>query len=141
MAQALYVNGVDIVRGALDSEKEGQAARARWISRWRPQGEKSYSEDGRKWHEVYHMNFHEGPWSEGATKNREVIKAAQHAAHTIERICGHPKNYAPLLVAEAEEWVACYAVYRATIPDGCNRYYHFYTFVYVSIYRAMRQME
>ncbi len=141
MAKAKLVIGIDELHGAIDSVKDGQRNRYRLVARWRPQGEKSYLEDGSKLHQLYFMNFHEGPWAEGATKNRELIKAAQRAAHTIERICGHPEEYDPELVVEAEEWIARYAVYRTTIPDGCNRYYHFYTFVYVSIYRAMRQME
>ena len=56
-----------------------------------------------------------------------MIKAAQRIAHDIERD--------PEL---REEWVARYAVYRATIPEGSTKYYHFYNFVFVTIYRAMR---
>ena len=128
MARVLYVNGIMSVRGALDSVKEGQAKRARWISRLRWQGEKSIAPDGSIWHELYLMRMHEGPWSDGATRNREMIKAAQRMAHDIERD--------PAL---REPWVARYAAYRATIPEGSGKYYHFYQFVFVTLYRMMRQ--
>ena len=64
MALATFTNGIDTVRGALDSVKEGQAKRARLVCRWRPQGPQSYDEDGSKIHELFYMHFHEGPWSE-----------------------------------------------------------------------------
>ena len=36
-------------------------------------------------------------------------------------------------------WEAAYAEYRATIPAGITKYYHFYNFVYVTILRDMRE--
>ena len=98
MAQVLYVDGIQTVRGALDSVKDGQAQRARWISRLRWQGEKSIAPDGSIWHEFYRMHMHEGAWSEGATRNREMIKAySLPAAHTtcalLRRwVCGRRGN-------------------------------------------------
>ena len=83
MAQVLYADGIKTVRGALDSIKDSQAQRARWISRLRWQGEKSIAPDGSIWHEFYRMHMHDGAWSEGATRNREMIKAYfLPAAHT-----------------------------------------------------------
>ena len=128
MATVKFSNGIDTVRGAIDSVKEGQARRARLVSRWRPQGPQSYAEDGSKLHELFYMNFHDGQWADGATRNREMIKAAQRTAHDIER---DPELREP--------WVARYAAYRATIPEGSTKYYHFFNFVYVSIYRMMRE--
>ena len=93
MAIAKFVNGIDEVHGAIDSVKEGQARRARLVCRWRPQGPQSYAPDGSKLHELFYMRFHEGPWSEGATRNREMIKAAQRMAHDIERVCYHPEEF------------------------------------------------
>lgn len=128
MAKVTFVDGIDTVRGALDSVKDGQAKRERLVCKWHYWGEKWIDEDGSKVHLVYTYPFHEGSWSKGATRNREMIKAAQRMAHNIERD--------PQL---REEWVARYAVYRASLPEGCNQYYHFYNFVFVTIYRAMRK--
>lgn len=127
MARILYKDPVDTVRGALDSVKEGQANRARLVSRWRCLGEKSFSADGRKLHELYLMHMHDGAWSEGATRNREIIKAAQRMAHEIER---DP--------VRREEWVVRYTLYRASLPAEA-RYYHFYNFVYVTLYRMLKE--
>ena len=139
MAIVKYVKGIDSFRGAVDTIKEGKQNRRHLISRWRPQGPQSYDTDGGKLHELFYMNFHEGAWSDGATRNREMIKTAQRMAHEIERICGHPKEYAPELVTEAEQWIDRYAVYRAGIPQDSKKYYHFYTFVYTTILRALRE--
>ena len=62
-----------------------------------------------------------------------MIKAAQRTAHDIES--------KPELEQEREEWVARYAAYRATIPEGSTKYYHFYNFVYVTILRDMYRRE
>ena len=130
MAKAKLIDGIDELHGAIDNVKEGRKRRMRLVCRWCDYGEKSYAKDGSKLHQIFYMHFHEGPWSEGATRNRELIKAAQRTAHDIERD--------PEL---REEWVARYAAYRATIPEGSMDYYHFFNFVYVSIYRAMRKEQ
>ena len=132
MARCTFVDGIVSVWGALDSAKDGKENGCRLVARRHDYGEgKNFDEDGNKWHELFYYHFHEGAWSEGATRNREMIKAAQRTAHDIES--------KPELAQEREEWVARYAAYRATIPEGSKRYYHFYQFVYVTIYREMRK--
>ena len=139
MAKATFVNGIESIWGAIDSAKEGKRNGYRLVVRRHEYGEgKNYDEDGNKWHELYYYHLHEGAWSEGARQNREVIKAAQRTAHDIEHICGHPEAYDERWRAEAETWVARYAAYRAHIPAGSTRYYHFYNYVYVTIYREMQ---
>ena len=130
MAQVTFVNGIEAVWGAIDSGKEGKRNGYRMVVRWHNYGEKSINQDGQRWHQLFYYHFHEGAWSEGATRNREMIKVAQRTAHDIES--------KPELEQEREEWVARYAAYRATIPEGSTKYYHFYNFVYVTIYREMR---
>ena len=126
MARVLYKKPIDTVRGAIDSVKEGRAKRARLVSRWHDYGEKSYSEDGSKWHEVYICRFHEGEWSDGATRNRELIKQAQRMAHEVEKD--------PISSAE---WRRRYDEYMANRkPD--EKEYHFYNYVYVMMYRKLR---
>ena len=127
MAQVTFVNGIESVWGAIDSVKAGKRNGYRVVVRRHDYTKNNYDEDGNKWHELFYYHFHEGAWSEGATRNREMIKAAQRTAHDIER---DPELREP--------WVALYAVYRASIPEGSTKYYHFYNFVYVTIYREMR---
>ncbi|MBR6017292.1 MAG: hypothetical protein IK073_01560 [Paludibacteraceae bacterium] len=131
MARCTFVDGIKTVWGAIDSVKEGQENRRRLVVRRHEYTENNYDENGSKWHELFYYHFHEGAWSDGATRNREMIKAAQRTAHDIES--------KPELAQEREEWVARYAAYRATIPEGSKRYYHFYQFVYVTILREMRE--
>lgn len=131
MARCTFVDGIKSVWGAIDSVKEGQENRRRLVVRRHEYTENNYDENGSKWHELFYYHFHEGAWSDGATRNREMIKAAQRTAHDIES--------KPELAQEREEWIARYAAYRATIPEGSKRYYHFYQFVYVTILREMRE--
>ena len=138
MAIAKFVNGIDEVHGAIDSVKEGQARRARLVCRWRPQGPQSYAPDGSKLHELFYMRFHEGPWSEGATRNREMIKAAQRMAHDIERVCYHPEEFGEEDIAQAKIWQEKYAEYLKTIPKGSKQYKHFYGWMFTEIYRGLR---
>ena len=128
MAQVTFVNGIESVWGAIDSVKAGKRNGYRVVVRRHNYGEKSINQDGDRWHQLFYYHFHEGAWSEGATQNREMIKAAQRTAHDIER---DPELREP--------WVALYAAYRASIPEGSTKYYHFYNFVYVTIYRQMRK--
>ena len=131
MARVTFKNGITTLHGAIDSVKEGQASRMRLVVRRHDYGEgKNYSKDGHKWHELYYYRMHEGAWSEGATKNREMIKAAQRAAHAVER----DAQLRPL-------WEEAYAEYRATIAKDSKKYYHFYNFVYVTILRDMYRRE
>ena len=131
MAQVTFAKGIESVWGAIDSVKEGKRNGYRQVVRRHNYGEQSINQTGERWHQLFFYHFHEGAWSEGATRNREMIKAAQRTAHDIES--------KPELAQEREEWIARYAAYRATIPEGSTKYYHFYNFVYVTIYRAMRQ--
>ena len=130
MAKVTFTNGIVSVWGAIDSVKEGQENRRRLVVRRHEYTNNNFDEDGSKWHELFYYHFHEGAWSEGATRNREMIKAAQRTAHDIES--------KPELEQEREEWIARYAAYRAS-PAYKDKPYHFYNFVYVTIYRAMRK--
>ena len=138
MAIAKLVDGIDELHGAIDSVKEGKAKRARLVCRWRPQGPQSYAPDGSKLHELFYMRFHEGEWSEGATRNREMIKAAQRMAHDIERVCYHPEEFGEEDIAQAKIWQEKYAEYLETIPKGSKQYKHFYGWMYTEIYRGLR---
>ena len=126
MAQVTFNDAIDSVWGAIDSVKQGQANRMRLVVRRHDYGEeKNYDENGHKWHELYYYRMHEGAWSEGATRNREIIKAAQNAAHAIEH---DPELH--LL------WEAAYEEYKTSLsPD--QKANHFYNFVYVTILRDL----
>ena len=139
MAQVTYVDGIHSVRGALDSAKEAQENRARWISRLRWQGENSIAPDGSIWHEFYRMHMHEGAWSERATRNREMIKAAQRMAHDIERLFYHPEEYGEEDKEQARIWQEKYAEYIKTIPKGSTQHYKFYGWMFTEIYRGLRK--
>lgn len=139
MARVTFIDGIDTVRGALDSAKYGQVNRARLVCKWHYWGEKWIEETGSKVHLVYTYHFHEGPWAEGATQNREMIKAAQRMAHDIERVCLHPEEFGEEDIEQARIWQQKYAEYMATIPEGSKKHYHFFNFVYVIIYRLLRK--
>ena len=127
MARVTFKKNFQPVFGAWDSAKSAQRKRARLICRRHEYTRINYDAEGRKIHELYYYHFHEGPWSEGATRNREIIKAAQKAAHAIE----HDAELRPA-------WEAAYAEYKASLPEG-QPAYHFYNFVYVTIYRDLRE--
>jgi len=129
MAKVTFINGIESIWGAIDSVKDGQAKRARLVVRRHEYTKENYDADGSKWHELFYYHFHEGAWSEGATRNREMLKAAQRTAHDIES--------KPELETLREEWVARYAAYRAKLKPGESGY-HFYNYVYVTILREMR---
>lgn len=125
------MTGIASVWGALDSVKAGQKNRMRLVVRRHDYGEgKNYDKEGHKIHELYYYQMHEGAWSEGATRNREIIKAAQRAAHDIE----HDTELRP-------QWEEAYEEYKASLPEGTKKYYHFYQFVYVTILRDMYERE
>ena len=138
MALVKLSDGIDSIRGAIDSVKEGQARRARLICRWRQQGPHSYAPDGSKLHELFYMRFPEGPRSEGYQRNFNMILAAQRMAHDIERVCYHPKEFGEEDIAQAKIWQQTYAEYLATIPKGCMCYKHFYGWMFTEIYQGMR---
>ena len=127
MAQVTFTDGFESVWGAIDSAKEGQENRRRLVVRRHDYGEeKNYDANGNKWHELFYYHMHEGAWSDGATRNRAMIKAAQRTAHDIEK---DPEMRA--------EWEEKYAAYRAALKPG-EKGYHFYNFVFVTIYRAAK---
>ena len=130
MAKAKYHVVVDELRGALDSKKYAQTHGMRMVSRYRN------GKDGE--HQVYFMQIHEGPWSEGATKNRELIKAAQKRAHAIDKAVRKPEECDPELVAEAAQWKERFEAYRVGLKEGEKGYGTLYTFTYVQIYREMK---
>ncbi len=141
MALVTFVNGIDTVRGAIDSVKEGQRKRARLVCRWRPQGPQSYAEDGSKLHELFYMRFPEGPRSEGYQRNFNLILAAQRMAHDIERVCYHPEEFGEDDIVQARIWQQQYAEYRETIPEGSTCYKHFYGWMFTAIYQCLRENE
>jgi len=127
MAQVTFIDEIESLWGAIDSVRQGKKNGYRVVVRRHEYDEdKNYDQEGRKIHELYYYHFHEGPWSEGATRNREIIKAAQKAAHAIER----DAELRPI-------WEEAYADYRASLPADTTKYYHFYNFVYVTILRDM----
>lgn len=130
MAKATYHIVIDELRGALDSKKYAQTHGKRLVSRYRN------GENGE--HQVYFMQLHEGAWSEGATKNRELIKAAQTRAHAIEKAARKPEECDPDLVAEAAQWKERFEAYRASLAEGEKGYASLYTYTYVQIYREMK---
>ena len=128
MAKVTFADCIKSLWGAIDSVKEGKENGYRVVVRRHDYDEdKNYDQDGQKWHELYYYHFHEGAWSEGATRNREIIKAAQRAAHAIER----DAELRPM-------WEAAYEEYKASLPPE-KPAYHFYNLVYVTIYRHMRE--
>ena len=126
MAKVTFSDGIASMWGAIDNAKEGQKNRRRLVVRRHDYGEKSYDKDGSRWHELYYYHFHEGKWSDAATKNREMIKAAQRTAHDIERD--------PEL---RKEWEIRYAEYKRRLKPGESGY-HFYNYVFVTIYKTAR---
>jgi len=138
MAKVTFADVIDTVRGALDSVKDGQIKRARLVCKWHNWGEKWINKDGSKVHLVYTYHFHDGEWPEGATRNREIIKAAQRMAHDIERVCYHPEEFTKDDIEQARIWQQKYAEYRATFPPDRTDYKHFYGWMFTEIYRGMR---
>lgn len=132
MSKVKYNIAVDFWRGAIDSRKTGQAKRERLISRYRK---------GSASHHVYSMQMHEGPWAEGATHNRELIKTAQREAHAIERAAKHPELATPEYINLANEWQQRFAAYKATKKPGDRQYATLYTYTYSHLYRELKVGE
>ena len=131
MAQITFTNGIASMWGAIDSVKEGKKNGYRVVVRRHDYGEdRNYDENGHKWHELYYYHFHEGAWSDAATRNREIIKAAQRAAHAIEK----DAELRPM-------WEAAFAEHRAAPATSGKKYSHFYPFVYVMILQDMYRIE
>ena len=128
MTNVKYNAGIEYYRGTLDSRKTGQAKRERLISRFRKG----------PGHQVYPMKMHEGPWSEGATKNREIMKAAQKEAHAIEKAILHPELSTPEMIEKAAEWQQRFLAYKATKKPADKQYATLYTFTYAHLYRELK---
>ena len=141
MAKVTFSDGIASMWGAIDSAKEGQKNRRRLVVRRHDYGEKSDDKDGSRWHELYYYHFHEGKWSDAATRNREMIKAAQRMAHDIERVCKHPEEFGEEDIEQAKIWEQKYAEYMETIPKGSTQHYKFYGWMYTQIYRGVRNQQ
>lgn len=128
MSQVTYNISIEKWRGAMDSCRTGQAKRERLVSRYR-NGET---------HQVFPMRMHEGPWSEGATANRELIKLAQREAHTIERAAKHPETASAELLAKASLWQKRFDEYKSTKRPGDKQYATLYTYTYTHLYRELK---
>lgn len=140
MAKVIYADVIASVWGALDSVKDGQKYRKRLISRRHEYTmSANYDEHGNKFHQLFYYHFHEGEWSQSATRNRAIIKAAQRTAHDIEYICSHPEQFDSHIVAAALQWRLRHAAHLALPPTNGKRYTHFYNFVYVTLYREIRE--
>ena len=126
MAKVTFSDGIASMWGAIDSAKEGQKNRRRLVIRRHNFGPKTINQNCERWHQLFYYHMHEGAWSDAATKNREMIKAAQRTAHDIERD--------PEL---RKEWEAKYAEYRRSLKPGESGY-HFYNYIYVTIYKTAR---
>ena len=130
MSKVTYNVAIDTWRGPLDSRKAGQAKRERLVSRYR-----KGSGDN---HQVYPMKMHEGPWAEGATRNRELIKTAQREAHAIERAAKHPELATPEYLALAAEWQKRFAEYKSTKSPQEEQFATLYTYTYSHLYRELK---
>ena len=118
--------GIETLRGAMDSRKDGSKCRKRIVvrpSRFRPGLHELYT---------YHFPTH---YSEACIANRNRIKAAQRLAHDLEHAC----------TPEALTWKIRFFRHYFTVvkgnaaPEpGLKPYARFYHYVYVSI---LRQLE
>ena len=133
MSKVTYNVAIDTWRGPLDSRKTGQAKRERLVSRYR-----KGSGDN---HQVYPMKMHEGPWAEGATRNRELMKTAQREAHAIERAALHPELATPEYLALAAEWQKRFAEYKSTKRPQDKQFATLYTYTYSHLYRELKVGE
>ena len=139
MANVLYVDGIEMLTGALDTVKEGQVNRARLVSRRNKRIDKWISPDGRLWHQLYVQHMHEGEWSPRVVQNREFFNIAHRISHDIEHICKHPEGADPELVVEAKEWEEGYAEYLKTFPKGSKEHKQFYGWMYTEVYQKVRR--
>ena len=115
-------DGIEKVCGAFDTTKQGQKYRKRIIVR------PSRHRNGL--HELYTLHFPKH-WSEECLNNREIIKQAQRIAHKIE----HMHSFTAL------EWKVRFFKQYYNPEPGKKRYPHFYTFVFNSVYRSLRDQQ
>ena len=107
------------IRGALDTVKSGQKRRARIVVR--------PSRHHLGLHELYTYHF-PTHWSDACQANRELIKLAQRQAHDIES----DHSSASL------EWRTRFLAQLINPEPDKKQYPHFYSFVYTTIYSALR---
>ena len=129
MSKVKYNIAIDTWRGTLDTRKTGQAKRERLVTRYR-----KGSED----HQVYPMKMHEGPWAEGATANRELLKTVQREAHAIERAAKHPELASAEYRDKAAIWQQRFAEYKATKKPGDKQYATLFTYTYAHLLREIK---
>ena len=130
MSKVKYNIAIDCWRGTLDTRKTGQAKRERLVSRYR----KGSGEN----HQVYPMKMHEGPWAEGATRNRELLKTVQREAHAIEKAAKHPEQASPEYRDKAAIWQQHFADYKATKKPGDKQYATLFTYTYAHLLREIK---
>ena len=123
------VDGIEIIRGALDQVKIGSKRRKRIIVR--------PSRFRKGLHELYTYHFPK-TWSKACVENRELIKIAQRRAHALE----HDHSYVGI------EWRIrffkhYYRVFKggAAPEPGMKPYSRFYQYTYVAIYRELKQLQ
>ncbi len=121
--------GINTVRKAMDTFKEGRRYGKRIVVR--------PSRHRRGLHELYtyHIPSH---WSEACIANRNLIKAAQRLAHAIEH--DHSFDALQWRVRFLHQYYALPVWKRnmTWVPVDRRRYAHFYTFVFTTIYRALK---
>ena len=127
MSKVEYNIIIDKNSGAVDSRRDGQAKRERLVSRYR---------NGQA--HQYPMKMHEGPWAEGATTNRELMKSAQREAHAIENAAQHPEQATTEMLAKASMWQQRFDAYKSTKKRGDKQYATLYTYTYSHLYRELK---
>ena len=127
MSKVKYNIVVEKNSGALDSRKDGQAKRERLVSRYR---------NGQAYQ--YPMKMHEGPWAEGATANRELMKSAQREAHAIENAAKHPEQATAEMLIKASMWQQRFDEYKSTKKRSDKQYATLYTYTYSHLYRELK---
>ena len=121
--------GVNALWGAMDMEKEGRKYKKRIVVR------PARFRDGLFELYTYHFPKH---WSEACVANRELIKEAQRRAHALE------KDFGPVGL----EWRVRFFKHYFRVfkggekpEEGMKAYSRFYQYVYVAIYRELKEGE
>ena len=119
--------GIDALRCAMDSQREGASCRKRIVVR--------PSRFRKGLHELYTYHFPKH-WSAACVANREMIKEAQRQAHALE------KDFS----LEAMEWRIRFFNHYFRVFKGGERpepglkpYSRFYQYTYVAIYRQLQE--
>ena len=118
--------GIDALRCAMDSQREGASCRKRIVVR--------PSRFRKGLHELYTYHFPKH-WSAACVANREMIKEAQRQAHALE------KDFS----LEAMEWRIRFFNHYFRVfkggerpEEGFKAYSRFYQYTYVAIYRELK---